>query len=94
MDLTTIENPGFLKDKSVEEMEDLAARKQRGEAVQYYRIYISEWESKGWIEKIPNTKKYSITDEGRTVLEVFCPEKLISFREEDIVLQTLKSYSD
>ena len=25
MDLTTIENPGFLKDKSVEEMEDLAA---------------------------------------------------------------------
>lgn len=68
--------------------------RQRGEAVQYYRIYISEWESKGWIEKIPNTKKYSITDEGRTVLEVFCPEKLISFREEDIVLQTLKSYPD
>ena len=68
--------------------------RQRGEAVQYYRVYISEWESKGWIEKIPNTKKYSITEEGRTVLEVFCPEKLISFGECDIVQQTLKTYSD
>jgi len=61
--------------------------RQRGEAVQYYRVYISQWESRGWIAKIPGTKKYAITNEGLTVLEVFCPEKFISFGTEDIVIQ-------
>lgn len=70
-------------------MADYISR-QRGEAVQYYRVYISQWESRGWIAKNPGTKKYSITDEGLTVLEVFCPEKFISFGTGDIVIQSEK----
>ncbi len=64
--------------------------RQRGEAVQYYRVYVSRWESKGWIEKIRGTKKYRITDEGRTVLEVFCPSEVMDFTTEDIMTQESK----
>ncbi len=68
--------------------------RQRGEAVQYCRTYIGEWELKGWIEKIPGTRRYAITDEGRTVLEVFCPERVLKFGPGDIVLQESKFFDD
>ena len=64
--------------------------RQRREAVQYYRVYVSSWESKGWIEKIRGTKKYRITEEGRTVLDVFCPSELMDFTAEDIMTQESK----
>ncbi len=64
--------------------------RQRGEAVQYYRVYVCRWESKGWIEKIPGTKKYRVTEEGRTVLDVFCPSKVIDFPTGDITVQGSK----
>lgn len=68
--------------------------RQKGEAVQYYRIYVSSWESKGWIEKIPNSKKYKITEEGVTVLDVFCPKRVIRFEIGEIVTQVTKFYND
>ena len=70
------------------------ASRQRGEAVQYYRVYIKEWASRGWIKNIPGTRKYKIEDEGRMVLEVFCPERIISFGPDDIVQQDVKYLDD
>ncbi len=66
------------------------AKRQRNEAVQYVRMYIQKWETKGWIEAIPHTKKYMITDEGRTVLDVFCSDSLLNYSPKDIVLQSMK----
>ncbi len=68
--------------------------RQRGEAVQYYRIYVRGWEDRGWIEKVPRSKKYAITSEGATVLEVFCPGRVIGFGPGDIAVQETKYFED
>ncbi len=65
-------------------------KRQRGEAVQYCRLYVEKWLKNGWIEAIPNTRRYRITGEGRTVMEVFCPDSFMDFGEKDIIVQTAR----
>lgn len=70
------------------------ARRQRGEAVQYFRNYVSEWLAKGWIRQINKTKRYMITPEGRNVLEIFCPSKVMAYDKDDIAVQVEKFCTD
>ena len=63
-------------------------RRQRNEAVQYYRIYVSGWMERKWIRYAEGGRRYVVNDEGRNVLRIFCPESVFPFSEDEIVVQS------
>jgi len=51
---------------------------KRSEAVYYYRDFVKSWMLEEWIYKDKHTKKYHLTDKGKTVLNTFyCDDKLL-----------------
>jgi len=50
--------------------------KKRSEAVYYYRDFVKPWMSEEWIYKDKHTKKYYLTEKGKTILNTFyCSDK-------------------
>jgi len=41
------------------------------EAVYYWRDFVNRWLQKGWVEIDDLKKRYSVTGEGRIVLDTF-----------------------
>ncbi|MCL1811805.1 MAG: DUF6293 family protein [Methanomassiliicoccaceae archaeon] len=50
---------------------DSDIERKRYEAVCYQRDFVDKWKENGWIEKDRKTKRYFLTDTGKTVLGTF-----------------------